>query len=220
MSRTKPFPSSAMSHRSPAFRLLFGMLVGAFAVHSVACSGDVHDNRTTTASSTSSSSGAGGEGNGGSGGSGASGGTGGMGTGGGPIDGGPAPVEYVAYNLFTHVPRFVIYKIDHTRNLCFRIWLEGFSGPGPLMIDVTDPWAASHAEVTNNVSDCMNPMGFPMQPMTLANATSGMGTIMIPGGFPCAVDVHATISFDPIAPWVPASEPFDVDKLNVDGGCG
>jgi len=218
MSRAKPFVGSAISHRSPAFRLLFGTLVSALAVHAVACSGDVQDNRSTTATSAS-SSGAGGEGNGGTGGMGGSGASGGTGTGGGPMDGGPA-VEYVGYNLFTHVPRFVIYKIDHTRNLCFRIWLEGFSGPGPLMIDVTDPWAASHAEVTNNVNDCVNPMGFPMQPMTLANATSGMGTIMIPGSFPCAVDVHTTISFDPIAPWVPASETFDVDKLNIDGGCG
>lgn len=135
------------------------------------------------------------------------------------MDGGQA-VEYVAYNLFTHVPRFVIFKIDHTRNLCFRIFVEGFNGPGPLTINVTDPFVASRAEVTNNVSDCVMTMGFPPQPMTFANATSGMGTIVVPGGFPCAVDVHATISYEPVGPWVPMNEPFDVDGLNVDGGCG
>jgi hypothetical protein len=151
------------------------------------------------------------------GGSGTAGGNGGTG---GVMDGGSGTVEYVAYNLFTHVPRFVVFKIDHARNLCFRIWVEGFSGPGPLNIDVTTPWAASHAEVTNNVDDCTMSMSFPPQPATFANATSGMGTMVIPGGFPCAIDIHATMSFDPIGAWVPTNEAFDVDALNVDGGCG
>lgn len=143
-----------------------------------------------------------------------------MGTAGGPVDGGTGDVEYVGYNLFTHVPRFVIFKIDHSRNLCFRIWMEGFVGAGPLTIDVNDSWVASRAEVTNNVSDCVMSTGFPPQPMTYASATAGMGKIFVPGGFPCAVDVHATISFEPVGPWVPSNEPFDVDDLNIDGGCG
>ena len=128
--------------------------------------------------------------------------------------------EFVAYNLFTHVPRFVIYKLDPARNLCFRISLVGFSNPGPLTIDVTSPWVADHAEVTNDLADCTVSMGFPPQPQSYANGTSGMGTIVVQGGFPCSVDVHATISFENVGPWVPATESFDVDALNVDGGCG
>ena len=225
--RAKPFSLAAISQRARAHTVFLGAMLVAFGLHSFACTGDVQDERSTTSgtttasSSASSSSGAGGAGgSSGSGGNGASGGNGGMGTAGGPVDGGSGSADYFGYNLFTHVPRFVIFKVDHTRNLCFRLWLEGFSGPGPLNIDVTDPWAASHAEVTNDVNDCVMTMGFPPQPATFANATAGMGTLMIPGGFPCAVDLHATITFDPVGPWVPTNEMFDVDALNVDGGCG
>ncbi len=143
-----------------------------------------------------------------------------MGTGGGPVDGGSGDVEYFGYNLFTHVPRFMVVKVDHTRNLCFRIWMAGFTGPGMISIDVTMPWAVDRAEVTNDVNDCTMSMGFPPTPVTYANATSGMGTMVVTGGFPCSVDLHAKISFDPVGPWVPTDEPFDVDGLNVDGGCG
>jgi hypothetical protein len=78
----------------------------------------------------------------------------------------------------------------------------------------------SRAEVTNDVNDCLMSMGFPPQPATYTNATAGMGTLVVQGGFPCAVNLHAVIVFDPIGPWVPGNEPFDVDALNVDGGCG
>lgn len=216
--------SMANSYSTHAFRWCLATAVASLSMYSFACSGDVQDKRTTTGGQVlSSSSGGGGEGVGGMGGSGGVGGTGGsggMGAGGSPVDGGGGDVEYVGYNLFTHVPRFVIFKIDHTRNLCFRIWVEGFSGPGPLMIDVTDPWVTSRVEVTNNVSDCTMTMGFPPQPQTFANATTGTGTLMIPGSFPCAVDLHAVISFEPVGPWVPMDEKFDVDMLNIDGGCG
>lgn len=141
-----------------------------------------------------------------------------MGTSGNPVDGG-GPVEYLGYNLFTHVPRFVIFKVDHARNLCFRVMMEGFLGPGPLGVDVTGNWAATNALVTNDVADCVMSMGFPPQPMTFSNATGGAGKIVISGGFPCSVDMHMTLTFDPIAPWVPTSEAFDVDMLNIDGGC-
>ncbi len=220
--RVKPLHGLVISHRAGTARLLLGAMASAFALHSFACSGGVQDERSSSTSGSTVSSSSGGEtgGFGGSGGTGGSGAQGGNGGGGGPVDGGPGPVEYVAYNLFTHVPRFVIFKIDHTRNLCFRIGVEGFGGPGPLTIDVTTPWAVSNVEVTNDVNDCVMSMGFPPQPATFAKATAGMGTLVIPGGFPCAVDLHAKITFDPVGPWVPTDEPFDVDALNVDGGCG
>lgn len=225
--RVKPLHGPANSQRALTPRVFIGAIVVTLALHAVACSGGVQDERSsstsgTSASTASSSSGgeAGGSGGMGGMGMGGSGATGGNGGGGGSVDGGPGGVEYVGYSLFTHVPRFVIFKIDHTRNLCFRIWVEGFSGPGPLTIDVTTPWVTSRAEVTNDVNDCVMSMGFPPQPVTFANATAGTGTLMIPGAFPCAVDLHATISFEPVGPWVPSNEPFDVDALNIDGGCG
>lgn len=217
--------SMANFHSRHVGRSLLVAAVASLSLYSFACSGDIQDKRSTTGGQMlSSSSGGGGEGvggMGGAGGSGGSGGSGGMGAGGAPIDGGGGDVEYVGYNLFTHVPRFVIFKIDHARNLCFRIWVEGFSGPGPLMIQVNDPWVTSRVEVTNNISDCTMTMGFPPQPQNFSNATAGTGTLMVPGSFPCAVDLHAKISFDTaVGAWVPANEPFDVDMLTIDGGCG
>lgn len=222
-SRRKTSPLDTNSFRSWMRPLVAGIALLACGTYVAACSGDVQDNRTTTSGNTAGAAGAGGEGGSsasGMAGNGGASGSGGMGTGGSPVDGGAGDVEYVAYNLFTHVPRFVVFKIDHTRNLCFRIWVEGFVGPGPLTIMVTDPFVVGRAEVTPDVNDCTMSMGFPMPPATYADAVSGMGTITIQGNFPCSVDVHATISYDPKAPWVPASEPFDVDMLNVDGGCG
>ncbi|MBK9258624.1 MAG: hypothetical protein IPM54_02185 [Polyangiaceae bacterium] len=195
-----------------------GALVIAAALHSIACEAEVQDQSTTAASSSSGSAGAGGMA--GAGGSGGTAGNGGMGGNGGavvPDDGGSGDVAYSAYNLFTHVPRFIIFKTDPVQNLCFRIWVEGFSGGGPLMIDVTAPWAASHAEVTNDISDCVMSSGFPPQPMTSAPASSGNGTIVVEGTFPCSVSVHANITFDTSEPM---TEAFDVDALPVDGGCG
>lgn len=220
--RAKPLHDLVISQRARTARLFLGATVTAFALHSFACSGDVHDQRSSTTSGTTTSSSSGGEtgGFGGSGGTGGGLGGGGNGGGGGLMDGGSGPVEYVASNLFTHVPRFMIFKVDHTRNLCFRIWMEQFSGSAPLGINVTMPWNADQAEVTNNVDDCVMSMGFPPQPATFAKATSGMGTIVISGGFPCTLDVHLTMSFEPVGPWVPTNEPFDIDALNVDGGCG
>jgi hypothetical protein len=200
-------------------RAFVGILAAAAALHSIACDAEVQDNTSTTTSGSSSGSG-GAAGNAGSGGMGGGGATGGAGGTGGIMDGGSTGVEYFAYNLFTHVPRFVIFKVDNTRNLCFRIFVEGFSGGGILGIDVTDPWAAAHAEVTNNVADCVMSMGFPPQPMSFANAVSGMGTIVVEGSFPCAVSIHSNITFDTAQPWVPMSEAFDADALPVDGGCG
>jgi hypothetical protein len=208
----------AISYSGLAFRSGLVMAVASLSIWAIACSSEVEINRSTTGGQTaSSSSGGGGEGVGGMGGTG---GNGGMGTGGSPVDGGAGDIEYLGFNLFTHVPRFVVFKIDHKRNLCFRIWVEGLVGPGPLMIDVTDPWVTSRVEVTNNVGDCIMTMGFPPQAQTFAEATTGTGSMMISGGFPCAVDLHAVISFNPVGPWVPMNEPFDVDMLSVDGGCG
>jgi hypothetical protein len=200
----------AITQRSRMSHVMLGVFTVALALQSFACTGDVLDERTSTSAS-------------GSGGAGGMAGAGGMGGTGGsiePVDGGSNGIEYSANNLFTHVPRFMIFKADHTRNICIRVWVEGFSGMGAFNIDVTTPWAVNNVEVTNDVNDCALTNGFPPMPMSSANALSGLGTIVVEGAFPCSVSVHATLSFDPLEPWIPATEAFDVDGLPVDGGCG
>jgi len=156
-------------------------------------------------------------GSGGVGGSGGAGGSGGVGGSGGA--GGGGGVEYSATNLFTHVPRFIIFKADPARNVCFRLFIE-MGSTSTINIEATDPWIVSHADVTNQASDCATPGGFPPQPMSSATALSGAGTLIVEGSFPCSISLHGSLSFDAQAPWVPMSEPFDVDALPVEGGCG
>ncbi|MDI1476218.1 hypothetical protein [Polyangium sp. y55x31] len=156
--------------------------------------------------------GSGGEaGSGGAGGAGGDGGSGGAGGGGG--------VEYSASNLFTHVPRFIVFKADPARNVCFRLFVE-MGSTSTIAIEATAPWIVSHADVTNQASDCATPGGFPPQPMSSAPAVSGGGTLVVEGTFPCSISLHGALTFDAQAPWVPMTEPFDVDALPVEGGCG
>ncbi|HVK70988.1 MAG TPA: hypothetical protein VM694_41315 [Polyangium sp.] len=126
---------------------------------------------------------------------------------------------YSAANLFTHVPRFIIFKADPTRNVCFRLFVEMGTTP-TLAIETTPPWIISQADVTNQASDCATQGGFPPQPMSAAPAVSGTGTLKVEGTFPCSLSLHGTLSFEAQGPWVPTSEPLDVDALPVDGGCG
>ncbi len=144
---------------------------------------------------------------------------GGSGGAGGTLLDGGGSVEYDASNLFTHVPRFIIFKADPTRNVCFRLFVE-MGASSPLGIVVTSPWIVSHADVTNQASDCATPGGFPPQPMSSTPAVSGTGTLVVEGTFPCSISLHGTLSFDAQAPWMPMTEPLDVDALMVDGGCG
>lgn len=155
----------------------------------------------------------------GSGGSaGGAGGAGGTSGSGGVFDAGSGPGVYSAFNLLTHVPRFVLFKADPARDVCFRIWVE-MIGPG-LPIEVTAPWSAGHAEVTKHASDCAVTNGYPVQPADSASAISGSGTLVVEGGFPCSVTFHGSLTFDPQESWIPVTEPLDVDALPVDGGCG
>ncbi|MDI1451843.1 hypothetical protein [Polyangium sp. 6x1] len=188
----------------------------------LACETEVTDtNHGAGGGAASGSSGGGAGGSGGEGGAGGGGGSGGAGGGGGggAGGGGGGGVEYSAANLLTHVPRFIIFKADPTQNVCFRLFVE-MGSMSPLAIEATAPWIISHADVTNQASDCATPGGSPPQPMSAAPAISGAGTLVVDGTFPCTISLHGTLSFDAQGPWVPMSEPFDVDALPVEGGCG
>lgn len=185
-------------------------LTALIALPLFACSGDVEP-----ASTSSSASGSGG-GNGSSSGDvgSSSGGTGGSG-------GGSSAGAYSASNLFTHVPRFIIFKADPERDVCFRLWVEGYIDSG-IGIESPSPWAITQAEVTNHASDCALSNGYPIQPIDSAPAVSGTGSLTVDGTFPCSISLHGTISFssDANKSWIPAVEALDVDMLPVDGGCG
>lgn len=170
------------------------------------CGSEVNTNQQAAGSASSSS---GGGGSGGSGGGGGSGGAGGAEPGG----------TYSAHNLFTHVPRFVIFKADPVRDLCFRLTVEGL-GSGGIGIETTDPWAVAQAEVTEHASDCVLENGYPKPAPSAVPAMSGTGTLTIEGSFPCSATIHAKITFDPPAGWVPAVESLDAEALPIDGGCG
>lgn len=180
----------------------------------LACESKITD--TNLGSGGGDASGTGSGGAGGSGGIGGSGGAGGDGAGGGA--GGGGGVEYSASNLFTNVPRFIVFKADPARNVCFRLFVE-MGSTSTIAIESAAPWVVSHADVTNQASDCATPGGFPPQPMSSAPAVSGGGTLGIEGTFPCSISLHGALTFDAQAPWVPMTEPFDVDALPVEGGC-
>ncbi len=131
-----------------------------------------------------------------------------------------API-YSAFNLFTHVPRFVVFKADWSRNVCLRLVVEGLGGGG-IGIQSPSGWGVAMTEITNRASDCVLVNGYPAPPGDAAvTAVSGSGTLTMKGTFPCEVSVHATLDFPAGSPaWVLPTESVDVDALPVDGGCG
>jgi hypothetical protein len=104
------------------------------------------------------------------------------------------------------------------RDVCFRLYVEG--GTTGLGIEATKPWSVARAEVTEHASDCVLENSYPKPAPSAVSAVSGAGKLIVADNFPCAVSIHATISFDAQADWVPSVEPLDVDELPVDGGCG
>lgn len=172
------------------------------------CGSSVTDTQDAAASASASGSGGGGGAGAGGGGNGGGGGAGGAEPGG----------TYSAHNLFTHVPRFVIFKADPARDLCFRLYIE--AGSSGLGFQATEPWVVARADVTEHASDCVLENGYPKPAPSAVSATSGAGTLTVKGDFPCETSIHGTISFDAQADWVPSVEPLDADALPVDGGCG
>jgi hypothetical protein len=124
-----------------------------------------------------------------------------------------------AANLFTGVPRFMIFKPIPAKDVCFRMWVEASGSPG-IGITTTMGWTVTTAEVTAHASDCMLVNGAPPITMTSVQAVSGTGTLdILSAGAACSVNIHATLFFKVGLPWVPASEPIDGDKVDVVGGC-
>jgi hypothetical protein len=126
-----------------------------------------------------------------------------------------------AIGLATNVPRFMIFKTDPVRNLCFRMLLEGFSGSFT-GISTPPDWSVGLLDVTDHASDCTPVNGYPVPPAgDVAKAVKAGGSVSFdPTGFPCKVTVHVEVAFDAQAPWTPPLELIDADMLAVEGGCG
>jgi hypothetical protein len=128
--------------------------------------------------------------------------------------------EVTAASLFTDVPRFVIFKADPVRDVCFRLMVETSIGPG-VGIQTTMGWAVESAEVTASADHCKLVNGAPPITMTSVNADKGSGVLEImSNGLACSVNIHATLYWEnPGLPWVPPSEPINSDNVEVAGGC-
>lgn len=133
-----------------------------------------------------------------------------------------AGAEYSLHVLPTDAPRFVLFKSDPFRDLCFQVMVVGFGGPGPFMVDVTPPWQIESILVTNHASDCeLNLGGFPDPPQNQsASAKAAEGTLEIDQpDLPCGATASAKLYFDPTAPWIPDIEPFDSGYLSAGSPC-
>jgi hypothetical protein len=130
--------------------------------------------------------------------------------------------EYQAWSLFTNVSRYAILKASPNRNLCFRIIVVTGPGSGMGLSGVTGNVSVESALVTHDVADCTissPPLPVPSGPTY--PAVSGMGTVdmatMLPAG--CTTTIAAKLVFSPGAPWVPPSEMFQAQNLQIKGGC-
>lgn len=128
--------------------------------------------------------------------------------------------EVTAASLFTGKPRFVIFKADPVRDVCFRLMVEASLGPG-IGIETTMGWAVEMAEVTASADHCKLVNGSPPITMTSVSADKGSGVLNImSNGQACSVNIHATLTWAmPGLPWVPPSEPINGDDVEVVGGC-
>jgi hypothetical protein len=204
-------------------RCILVVVSGALAVLSWGCGSDVEPSPSgaSAAASGSGAGGGGGIGAGSGGGISASSGGGGSGGEAGDASGsGGAVVEYRAVNLFTGAPRFELTKKDVDRDLCFHLRIlmaagqtATFEQPGPPFDELL---------VSNDASECGDAGGPPPAPpsTTSVPASDADGTIELSEP-PCVVTAAFTLAFDadPSAPWVPATEAFEVAALPVENGC-
>lgn len=142
---------------------------------------------------------------------------GGFGVGG---DGGAPPEAaiYSAESLATGVPRFVVNKAVPARDVCVTLVVEAFGSPGMYELTANEGWAVNNIVVSQDASQC-DGANWPGSPDDVI-ATAATGTLVADAAnVVCMVSVHAVIQFPPDAPWVELEETFDVDDLDVVGGC-
>lgn len=144
---------------------------------------------------------------------------GGFGAGAG-TDGGAPPEAaiYSAENLATGLPRFVVNKAVPARDICVTLVVEALGGLGNYDLTCNEGWTIGNIFVTQDASQC-DGGNWPGSPDSVI-ASAAIGTLMADAAnVACEVSIHAVIQFPPDAPWVELEETFDVDDLDVLGGC-
>ncbi len=140
-------------------------------------------------------------------------------------DGAPAgDGTYAAYNLFTGAPRFGIFKADAERDLCVRVVFIWAGADGTVALE--DALTDVSASVTHRAADCsagnggsppsLEPPGVPAQGAT------GTATVRrYPEGdtYRWTVSIDGVLSFLVDEAWVPETEPFEADEIEITGGC-
>lgn len=199
--------------------------VTSLALALLACSGNAERDPSATSAATSASAGAGAAPSGpaGSGASptasGGDGGAGGAGNGGGTAaGGGEGDIHYRAYNLITGVPRFVLTKRDNDRDICFQLRTVmtasesgTFMQPGPPFEEIlVMPGAVLCGDTGGTAPSAPSP--------SAVAASDADGTIAVSAP-PCTVTASFELAFEDSAPWVPATEPFDLQAFPIEQGC-
>ncbi len=120
-------------------------------------------------------------------------------------------VEYSAHPLPTDVPRLILFKADYGRDLCIRVKLAGFGGPG-LFVNVTpSDWVVEAIVASDHVTDCqLGNDGFAIEPEGASVspiAAAGTIELWLPV-YPCGVSADVMLQFAGGLAWVDELETF------------
>lgn len=129
---------------------------------------------------------------------------------------------YTAFYRPWGIPHVRLFKADPVANLCLMISVWD-SGGGWAGLQINTGWGVDQIFISDRAADC----GVKSDGSLIASGSDFSGPMAMTGVYtldspthPCAVSVHATVTFPPGAPWVPASDQVDVDGVKVIGdGC-
>ena len=191
------------------YRRMRGVVLGALialAHTATGCNGSVDTQSAHTGGSTSGTGGGGGStaSAGGSSGDTCSGGQGGAGD--------TCPPDGYSGKVLPNGSELVVFKVDVARGICLRWSFSANDSPDPYGVEVTPPWSTTEIVVTNQLEDCaLDDTGNLAPPKgDSVQAASAHGSVFVPTPWdPCDADTDATVSFEPVAPWVPEEELFD-----------
>lgn len=132
------------------------------------------------------------------------------------------PAEYSAQLWLGGLDHLIIFKADTVRNVCVRLFADWPMQNAPGFDFATPPeWGVSHADITNQASDCTDWQNPPAGDVVGATGGAGILHWEVPQGlwYPCELDIDAELTFPATAPWVPDVEPLQAAAAPIVGGC-
>jgi hypothetical protein len=138
----------------------------------------------------------------------------------------PSLTEYTAYDLYTDVPRMLLFKRDKQNDICVRVWLEPASTqPLPPLLSAPPPWEVRRAEVSGKASDCSFSDGHPTPTARSYEVVRGSGAIVFTrfedaGAEPCSLDVRGELTIPGPPPNIPRVVSLDASDVVIGGHCG